>query len=254
MRNKKKRKWAYVFGLIFMLLLVFVGIKNKSNRTLVTNMVEEQLESEPIITEELRKEENQIIAGGVEDSDVKKKIALTFDDGPNKWYTEKLLDGLKERGVIATFFVIGCKVAEQEELMVRMAEDGHLIGNHTYTHMMLEAGNEEEYKKELELTNTLLQEITGEETLFVRPPYGVWNEAYEEELNMIPVFWTVDPLDWCTLDVGTVVSRVISEVEENDIILLHDDYETSVIAALEIVDILLEEGYQFVTVDDILLE
>lgn len=183
-----------------------------------------------------------------------KKIALTFDDGPHPCYTEQLLDGLKERGVKATFFVTGEHAELHPEVIERMENEGHLIGNHTYSHMQLRSGNREEFRKELIKTNEVISGITGEDVLYVRPPYGSWDKSFEEELNMFPVLWTIDPLDWCSKSVSGITSKVVSKAEENDIILMHDYYETSVTAALEVVDELLEEGYMFVTVDEILFD
>lgn len=182
------------------------------------------------------------------------KIALTFDDGPHPKYTEMLLDGLKERGIKASFFVTGEHAQLYPDLIRRMQEEGHLIGNHTYSHIQLKNHNREIYKQELKETNQTISEITGETPLFVRPPYGTWDKAFEKELNMLPVLWTIDPHDWCTMDASCVTCRVLSDVEENDIILLHDNYETSVIAALQIADALTAEGYEFVTVDALFLE
>lgn len=184
----------------------------------------------------------------------KKKIALTFDDGPHPYYTEQLLDGLKERGVVATFFVTGEHAALHPEVIERMSKEGHLIGNHTYSHMQLRNDNRKQFIKELKDTNELLEKLTGREVVYVRPPYGTWDKSIEKELNMIPVLWTVDPLDWCSDDVSCVVRRVTEKVEENDIILLHDYYKSTVTAALKIIDELLEEGYEFVTVEEILFE
>ena len=183
-----------------------------------------------------------------------KRVALTFDDGPHYAYTKVLLDGLKERDVVATFFVTGEHAALHPDLVKRMHDEGHLVGNHTYSHMQLRHNNREEYKEELILTNEVLEEIIGEEIIFVRPPYGSWDKKFEEELNMIPVLWTVDPLDWCSGNVQCIVQNTICDVEENDIILMHDYFETSVTAALKIVDKLLEDGFAFVTVEEILFE
>ena len=97
-------------------------------------------------------------------------------------------------------------------------------------------------------------EITGQEVIYVRPPYGSWDKKFETELNMFPVLWSVDPLDWCTDNVSSITSRVCSRVEENDIILMHDYSASSVTAALQVVDELLKEGYVFVTVDEILFD
>lgn len=203
-----------------------------------------------------REEENILATGGdeVHTEQEPKKIALTFDDGPHPFYTEQLLDGLKERGVVVTFFVTGEHASLHPDIIKRMQEEGHLIGNHTYSHIQLRSDNRQEFMEELQLTNQVIKEITGEDTLYVRPPYGTWDKSLEKELNMIPVLWSVDPLDWCSEDVGCIVRRVVEEVEENDIILMHDYFAPSVTAALQVVDILAEQGYEFVTVEDIILE
>lgn len=183
-----------------------------------------------------------------------KKVALTFDDGPHPYYTEQLLDGLKERGVVVTFFVTGEHAALHRDVILRMSEEGHLIGNHTYSHLQLQNGNREIFKEELVKTSEVIEEITGKEVEYVRPPYGTWDKSIEAELNMIPVLWTVDPLDWCSQSASCVADKILKEVEEDDIILMHDYYDSSVTAALKVVDELLEQGYTFVTVEEILFE
>lgn len=103
-------------------------------------------------------------------------------------------------------------------------------------------------------TNEILKAITGENVTYIRPPYGSWDKSLEQDLNMFPVLWNVDPLDWCTPDAGLVMSRVLQQVEDGDIILLHDYYDTSVTAALMIVDEMKKQGYEFVTVEEILFD
>lgn len=183
-----------------------------------------------------------------------KQIALTFDDGPHPRYTEELLDGLRERGVVVTFFVTGEHATLHPDIIERMHTEGHMIGNHTYSHMQLRKNNLDLYKQELLRTSEVIEEITGEEVLYVRPPYGSWNKSIEEELNMFPVLWTVDPLDWCSSNVEAIVNRIVKNIREGDIILMHDYYATSVDAALLAVDKLLEQGYRFVTVEEILFD
>ena len=183
-----------------------------------------------------------------------KRVALTFDDGPHPYYTEQLLNGLKKRGVCATFFVTGEHAALHPDVIKKMAEDGHLIGNHTYSHMQFNKKNREEFKQELIRTNEVITGITGEEVLYVRPPYGAWDKSLEAEINMFPVLWNVDPLDWCSDNVSGITDKVISKVEGDDIILMHDYYASSVTAALNIVDELQARGYVFVTVEDILFD
>ncbi len=194
------------------------------------------------------------VEGVVEVDDDLKKIALTFDDGPHPYYTEQLLDGLKERGVVATFFVTGEHATLHPDIIKRMNEEGHLIGNHTYSHIQLTSGNKEEFQEELVATSEVIEELIDEEVVYVRPPYGCWDKSLETELNMIPVLWTIDPLDWCSEDADGIARKVLAEADENEIILLHDYYESSVTAALMVVDELIEEGYTFVTVEEILFD
>lgn len=182
------------------------------------------------------------------------KVALTFDDGPHPVYTPQLLDGLKERGVHVTFFVVGKSILGNEALLKRMETEGHLIGNHTYSHVKLSELDIARACAEVEKTNALICEVTGKEPEFIRPPFGEWKKAMECSFEMIPVLWDVDPLDWTTKNTALVVERVLKDTKPGDIILLHDYYQSSVDAALEIVDALTERGYKFVTVDELILE
>ena len=181
-------------------------------------------------------------------------VALTFDDGPHPVCTPQLLDGLKKRDVKVTFFVTGENVESYPEIVKRASEEGHLIGNHTFHHVQLTAANSDDFKKEIISTNDIIQEVTGKETSFIRPPYGSWDKKYEKELNMFPVLWDVDPLDWCSTNVDKIVRSVLAGTKENSIILMHDSYDSTVTAALQVVDILKAEGYEFVTVDEILFD
>ena len=182
------------------------------------------------------------------------KVALTFDDGPHPVYTPQLLDGLNERGVHATFFVVGKNILGNEALLKRMETEGHLIGNHTYSHVKLSELDIARACAEVEKTNALICEVTGKEPEFIRPPFGEWKKAMECSFEMIPVLWDVDPLDWTTKNTALVVERVLKDTKAGDIILLHDYYQSSVDAALGIVDALTERGYKFVTVDELILE
>lgn len=188
--------------------------------------------------------------------EVRPVVALTFDDGPNASSTPILLDGLKERKVRATFFLIGENVekGENEKIVKRMYEEGHLIGNHTYTHCNLSKLETGEAKKELEQTDTVIEKITGKQPAFARAPYGELPVDSEQDLSRIYIGWTVDPLDWMTEDAGTVVKTVVEEINPGDIILLHDCYPSSVQAAIRIVDLLQGKGYEFVTVDHLIMD
>ena len=181
-------------------------------------------------------------------------VALTFDDGPSKYWTEGLLDGLKERDVKATFFLIGANVEGNEELVERMVAEGHLIGNHTYSHVQLTTISDEEACAEIDEANEVLSEAVGEGIHYIRPPFGSWQEDLDSLVDMQVVLWSVDPQDWKVQDTDAIVRAVLKKVKDGDIILLHDVYKESVEAALRIIDELKEQGYEFVRVDEVLLD
>lgn len=183
-----------------------------------------------------------------------KKIAITFDDGPNADYTEMLLEGLKERGVPATFFLLGAEVEKYPEIVAHMKEQGHLIGTHSYEHVNLCNLSEAAAIEQVDKTNHAIYEITGEYPEYIRPPYGCWKSNLDYDTEMIEVLWDIDPLDWKTSNSDVIKERVVSKAQENDIILLHDASESSVKAAFKIIDELQGEGYTFVTVDEILFD
>ena len=199
------------------------------------------------------KRESMEAAGEPEEGVEAPRIALTFDVGPKK-STERLLDGLKERGIKATFFVIGRCAEESPELVKRMYEEGHVIGNHTYSHVDITRLSDEEATLEMKKTDEIVYGITGEHVRYVRPPFGVWQRDLEMGTEVLPVMWDIDPLDWTTENVDEIVNKVVTEAKENGIILLHDCYESSVDAALPIADILAAEGYEFVTVEELILD
>lgn len=182
------------------------------------------------------------------------KIAITFDDGPNALFTPKLLDGLKQRGVKATFFLIGKNAEKNTDIIKRMQEEGHLIGNHTYNHVEITKLSDEAAFEEIRHTSAVIGAVTGERVEFVRPPFGLWQRELELGLEVIPVMWTIDPLDWTTENTDEIVNKVVTQAGEDDIILLHDCYSSSVDAALRIVDVLQENGFEFVTVDQLVMK
>lgn len=179
-----------------------------------------------------------------------KKVALTFDDGPGE-YTEELINELKKRDVKATFFMIGESIEQYPELVKRMSNEGHVIGNHTYTHIHLTSVSNKMAMEEITKTNDIIKGLTGSEPEYIRPPYGSLSKKMKKTINMTPVLWDVDPRDWSILNTDRVVCHVIKNVEDGDVILLHDIFDTSVDAAVKIVDILEKEGYIFVTVDEL---
>ena len=191
-------------------------------------------------------------AGEAELTEEPSYVALTFDDGPRRGTTDRLLDGLRQRGASATFFLIGSGIAGKEDLVKRMEAEGHQVGNHTWSHVRLQGADPATISKELQATDTLLKDLLGEGSYWLRPPYGLMTPGTEQAIPVPMVKWSVDPRDWESRNTEQVVRSVLSSVKPNSIILLHDIYETSVEAALQIVDTLQQEGYQFVTVQELL--
>ena len=183
---------------------------------------------------------------------VEKKIAITFDDGPHPYYTPQLLDGLKERGVTATFFLTGEGAEQNPEIVRRMYEEGHLIGNHTWDHVQLDKISREKALQEIQKTNNRIYEVTGVYPSYIRPPFGAWQKDMELPFTMLPVFWDIDTLDWKSRSTDSILSIVRSQVHDGSILLMHDSYQSSVDAALMIADLLTEQGYDFVTADQLL--
>jgi len=201
----------------------------------------------PEMTAEEGKENSRFAAPG-------SVVALTFDDGPHKIYTKQLLDGLRERGIHATFFLMGENLEGNEALVRQMRQDGHLIGNHSFCHVKLTQAGAEAVCRDVEKTGEMIKALTGQYPQYLRPPYGDWNEELEERLDLETVFWTVDSLDWKLQNTEKIVKRVEKSVQNGDIILMHDIFSTSVESALQLVDELQSQGYQFVTVDELMID
>lgn len=183
----------------------------------------------------------------------KPKVALTFDDGPSRRYTPLLLDELKKREVRASFFLIGKNIEGNEKLVRRMEEEGHLIGSHTYSHIRLDLISREEAREEILKAGNVIYQAAGVYPSYIRPPFGAWRKDLELSVRMLPAFWDIDTLDWKIQDADAVVRKVEGQVKDGSIILMHDGYASSVEAAARIVDLLKGKGYEFVTVEELLV-
>lgn len=179
------------------------------------------------------------------------RVALTFDDGPHGVCTPRLLEGLAERGVRATFFLIGSQAAEHRELVEEMAAAGHQIGNHSYDHGQLDRMGCEAALGDIQRCDRLLQEILGAGIYWVRPPYGIISRGECAAVAAPLVTWSVDPEDWRVQDEDAVVRAVEENISDGAIVLLHDPYPTTVAAALRIVDDLLAQGVRFCTLEEL---
>lgn len=178
-------------------------------------------------------------------------VALTFDDGPKAATTSALLDGLGQRGVHATFFVIGENVEGNEDLLLRMDREGHQIGLHTFHHRSLAEVNGKDFYAEVDKLRDTLSGLLGREDFMLRPPYGMITPSNRARAGSPIILWSADPEDWSDRDTQRQVSVILDSVEDGSIILLHDIYPSSVETALQVVDKLMAEGYKFVTVEEL---
>lgn len=181
-------------------------------------------------------------------------IALTFDDGPSGKITTRLLDGLKERGAHATFFLCDYRIRSFTDLMGRYLTEGHELGNHSANHKTLTAVSSSVLASELDLTSQSIDRLAGVNPVLMRPPGGAYNQTVLDAVGkrgMSCIMWSLDTLDWKNRNTDAIVKKVLGSVRDGDIILMHDLYATSVDAALRIVDALQAKGYVFVTVSEL---
>ncbi len=181
----------------------------------------------------------------------KKLIALSFDDGPS-YLTKKLINLSKEKDVKFTFFVLGSRLKEFNLVLKEAYENQNQICNHSYSHRNFLNLSLDDVAKEINSTNNLIEEITGQKSDCYRPPYGDSNLKIREHLNLKMINWNIDPEDWKYRDSLSVSNHIINNVSDGSIILLHDIYESSIDAALIVVDELLKQGYAFVTIDELI--
>lgn len=180
-----------------------------------------------------------------------KMIALTFDDGPGP-YTDELLDGLEKLNAKASFFLVGEKIKSYPDTVAKIAGNGHLIGNHTYSHIKLTALSPNEIKKEIDKTNEEIKAITGEAPQFFRPPFGRYNSDTLNYVDMISVRWSKDTIDWKYEDEERLYRYLIKNAGDGEIFLMHDVEKTTVKGVLRAIETLQKQGYKFVRADELL--
>ncbi len=180
----------------------------------------------------------------------KKLIAFTFDDGPNSKTTNKLLDNLDKYNARVTFFVVGNRVKTYEDTLKRAYNMGNLIGSHTYNHKNLFELDDNQIVDEIKKTNDVIKEVTGSDTLYLRPPYGNTNKNIKNLVNMYNILWDLDTEDWKYKDKFKIAKYIIDNAHDGGIILLHDLYETSIDGALLAMEELSKNGYAFVTIEE----
>lgn len=180
-------------------------------------------------------------------------IAITFDDGPGG-HTARLLDELRKYDVKVTFFVLGQLANSRPDLILRMRDEGHEIANHTYSHKYLSKVSEQVRQEELATTSDILERITGTRPTLMRTPGGYRSAAVFQtvkEQGMAAVFWDIDPADWKYRNADYVCQFLLNRAQAGKIILLHDIHKTTVDGFIRALPILVERGFNFVTVSEL---
>lgn len=190
-----------------------------------------------------------------------KKVALTFDDGPDNNYNVKILDILKENNVPATFFLIGKRCEMYPDIVKRIVNEGHIIGNHTWSHPNAMKISNNKLKQEIIKAEKVIEKIAGYKPCYFRSPYGSLNPEkveYIESLGYKIISWNVDSLDWKGLSGAEVKTNILENVKKGSIILQHsaggvgEDLTGTVEALPEIIEVLKKEGFNFVTIEELL--
>lgn len=186
------------------------------------------------------------------------KIALSFDDGPHPIYTKDILSVLHKHNIKATFFVIGENAGYYPDILCQIKEDGHEIGNHTFTHSLKKNINEKILTDELKKSRDTIKNICGYDVKLFRPPGGIINDKVKEVVNGLGykiVLWNIDTKDWAHRSVDSITKNVLSNIKSGSIILFHDYIykDSPTVEALEkIIPELKEHGFTFVTVGELI--
>lgn len=184
---------------------------------------------------------------------MKPMVALTYDDGPHPVHTTRILDVLAEYEVPATFFDLGQQIERYPEILLREVEEGHEIGNHSYKHDNFRYLTEAQILEDLRVTNEIFRQVIGYEPVIFRPPYGSMSDLSNAVMPLATIYWSVDTRDWESRNTQAIINQVLSYSDlDGQVILMHGIYETSAEATEYIVPYLLQQGYQLVTISELL--
>lgn len=196
-------------------------------------------------------ETTEIIDTTEDTDDTVKVIALTFDDGPNPKVTDRILDVLEKNGARATFFVMGDRMDKYGDTVTKAYSIGCQIGNHTYSHKDLSKLSVKEIKHEVEYSNECIAKYAPIGDAVLRPPYGAKGDKVYETVKVPMITWSVDTEDWKSRDKDAVAKHILETVQDGDIVLMHDLYESTADAIEYVVPRLIDMGYELVTVDEL---
>lgn len=238
MYNELDYRKKSVVGLIIIFALLFLCVGTSYYQSRQTVPVEKPEETIP---EEV--EESRVV------DPTRPMVALTFDDGPSM-HTMPILLALEKHHSVATFFMVGAQVRHYPEVVQKMKDMGCDLGNHSMTHPKLTALKPEAVEPEIIGTEQSIQAILGHGASFFRPPYGAIDEHIVSLTKAPIIMWSVDPRDWENKNSVAISDHILNTVQDGDIVLLHDLYDTTVQAVIDVIPKLIERGYQLVTVSE----
>lgn len=242
-----------------LLVDVFKQVDDKTDDTKIENSTEEtdstgvekndttddvDAESEDPIQNESSSDSNETVPSS-------KKVALTFDDGPDPKVTRQILETLEKHNAKATFFMLGSRVEYYPEIVKEIQEAGHELGNHTWNHADLTKLDTERIIKEINNTSAIIEKVTGEKIEAFRPPYGAVNDKVRAQSNLQIVLWDVDTLDWKHRNPQKLLQNVKEHTKDGSIVLMHDIHQSTADGLDAVLTYLENEGYQFVTVAEL---
>ncbi len=224
----KKIEFGFVIAVICLVILIAVFIASEKNSVVIRDTTIVEIDpTRPV-------------------------IALTFDDGPNDYYTLEILDILYENKSVATFFINGKNVNGNEDVLRKIVFEGNEIANHTYDHADLTGLKRDKIKKQIEQTQEKVNEVLGDyKLLYVRPPYGSYDQSVLQAIDFPIALWTLDSGDWETTDSEAICELVVNSAENLDVIIMHDTSDYTVDAVKIIIPELKEKGFQFVTLTEL---
>lgn len=259
-KDNKKIKISYIsILLIIIVMLMLIPILENTIFNLIDySKIDNRIKISDIkvrieasnVKSELYVEEEEIEENIEPIDDGKKYVALTFDDGPGK-YTKELVDLLVKNNVKASFFMVGQNIKNYKSSVKYAYDNGMEICNHSQNHKNLKNLSKEDIEYEINSVDDMLEEIIGERARYYRSPGGNQNENVLNTISKPCILWNVDTRDWESRDTQKIISKTLKEVDDGDIILMHEIYKTTLDAVEPIIIKLKEKGYNFVTVTEL---
>ena len=262
MKARKRIRWTRIVAVI-----LFFTIMLGTSYYLVGGKIEEHGQAENIASNEAKLDDSKDVIEEVieEEEEVEKEtvvlnpdgkyVALTFDDGPSSKVTPRILQTLEQHEAKATFFMLGKRVEMYPAIAAQVAAEGHEIANHTFSHPNLKKLSHKEMTEEIEKTNKLIEITTGVTPTLFRPPYGIYSQDilnYTASNNYSTILWSVDSLDWKSRNPAAIKKEILSNITNKSIVLMHDLHTATAEALPDLLMTLKQEGYEFVTVSELL--